>query len=87
MGFGDGILEEILEACFWAVWEWRSGVGGGEENDESHFCWQCWRGGLGEISGGVLGGGLGLTGRRETVWGEEGREAVENFRAREISST
>ncbi len=84
----DGILGEILEACFWrglGVAEWS---GWGEENDGCHFSQECWRCGLGEISGGVLGGGLGLTGRRGNGLVERGgREAVENFRAREISST
>ncbi len=78
-----------MEACFlsgFGVVEWR--VGGGEENDESHFYQECWRCGIGEISGGVLGGGLGLTERRGNGFGgEEGREAVGSFRAREISST
>ena len=76
-------MEEFLGACFWSGWEWRSGVGGGEENDESHFCWQCWCCGLGEISGGVLGGGLGLTGRRGNGLAERrGMEIVESFIAR-----
>ncbi len=63
-------------------------MGGGEENDESHFYQECWRCGIGDVSGGVLGGGLGLTGKWGNGFGgEEGRETVESFRARETLST
>ncbi len=55
----------------------------GEEMTGIIFGVECWCCRTGGISDGVLGGGLGLTGRRgERFWWRGGRESVESFRAR-----